>query len=127
MDSLRNGRPQPPLIPPDEWEQVTPDEVSRLAAGVQEAGFTIDGAIAALHDRRRLFTWDDHDAHRAAAEQLRRRARAWAAESEREGLLAAQRMQARSLATTALMRAKWHDSMADRIAALLRPRKDGGE
>jgi len=127
VDSLRNGRPQPPLISADEWDQLTPDAISRLAAAVQDAGFTIDGAIAALHDRRRLFTWDDHDAHRAAAEQLRGRARAWAAEAERDDLRAEDRLKARALASAALMRAKWHDSMSERIAALLRPRKDGAE
>lgn len=116
MDSLGNGRPQPPLISADEWEQVTPDAISRLAAAVQ----------AALHDRRRLFTWDDHDAHRAAAAQLRGRARAWAAEAERDDLRAEDRLKARALASAALMRAKWHDSMSERVAALLRPRKDGG-
>jgi len=126
MDILRNSRPQPPLIPPDEWEQVTQDAISRLAAAVQEAGFTVDGAIAALHDRRRLFTWDDHDAHRAAADQLRVRALEWAAEAERDDLRAEDRLKARALASAALMRAKWHDSMSERIAALLRPRTDGG-
>ena len=34
-------------------------------------------------------------------------------------------LKARALASAALMRAKWHDSMSERIAALLRPGTDG--